>query len=308
MKKFMNWALTIVLAIIIGSATFGIGKITYTIYENSKNTEIKLEQIHQQTMILLNIIYNVSVNSVQQNETLTEKTEILKEENDLRFQTLLSINKSIENRNRENNKKLIKKIADIHYQPSYEYLKNVTVRIFREHPRLAGYGWVGTGTIVKITDDYSYILTNKHVAPINSKTNIYVGDSKEELIQVEVVKNSAFEDLSLIRIVGKIKGKQVINGMNQAYPSDKVYSVGMYLANYYIYTEGTFAGNQENSILINAPTSFGCSGSGVFDRAGSLVAVIHATNVLKFIDTDSSKAVCVPISAIRLFLEGIYDA
>lgn len=305
MKKITNTILTIVLAVCIGSMAFGIGKITYTISKNLKDTQIKLEELYQQNLQLLDSIYMVSKDATQQSKKLTEKTEALKEEGNRRFKTLLYLYKSANDRSRNNRKNLMKKITDMHYQPSYKYLKSVTVRIFMEHPSMKNYGWVGTGTIIKVTDDYTYILTNKHVAPINSKTDIYVGDNRGEFIKVEVVKNSAFEDLSLIRIVGKIKDKRTINGISEAYPSDKVYSVGMYLANHYIYTEGTFAGNQNTSILINAPSSFGCSGSGVFDRAGRLVAVIHATPILRFLDTDSAKAVCVSSAGVKMFLKGI---
>jgi len=187
-------------------------------------------------------------------------------------------------------------------KPTYDYLKSVTVRIFKEI--YDNYGSIGTGSIIKITDDFTYILTNKHVAPIESKDDIYIimGDKK---IKAEVIKNSQFEDLSLIKVPVVLKNKTVINGISKSYPSDKVYSVGMYLGNSYIYTEGTFAGYQRNNILINAPASFGCSGSGVFNKDGKLIAVIFGTNNLKTFDTDSSKAICVSIEAVNLFLQGI---
>ena len=58
-------------------------------------------------------------------------------------------------------------------KPSFEYLKSVTVRILNVIDEESGQASVGTGSIIKVTEDYTYILTNKHVAPIDS-TLLYV--------------------------------------------------------------------------------------------------------------------------------------
>jgi len=200
---------------------------------------------------------------------------------------------------------------------SYEYLKSMTVRL---EFRALFYGWVGTGTIVKITDDYTYILTNKHVAPISSSgqqvelfgetldVGLLVVDDKTYVS--EVIKISKYFDLSLIKIVGKIPNKTKIKGIRNTNVQDKVYSVGMYRGLEDIYTEGTISGYYEHdenvgSVVANLPSAGGCSGSGVFDENGYLTAVLWGGFKDDEDATDNAKAILVPTEAVRDFLEGI---
>ena len=267
MKKFVSIALSVILSLLIGALAIGIGCAGFVIHDNMKNTQERLEDLYQQNLSLLNVIQAESEVSLMRD------------------------------------KMTIDFVVDINKRPSYEYLTSVTVRILTSNKTEMA---LGTGVIIKITDDYTYILTNKHVAPLEGNSETYI-ENDEQNIKAEVLKNSAFCDLSLIRIVGKIKGKKVINGLNSILPSDKVYSVGMYLGNYYTYTEGTFAGRQRENIIVNAPTAFGCSGSGVFDRNGDLVGLIYAINQLDYFTFDSAKAVCVSVTSIELFLKGVVE-
>lgn len=298
MKKLKR---NIFVVCLIGLFIFTLCKI-YTIYQDN---QLKLESLYFQHQILLDswlrtnqILIN---NSIVMASTINEiKLKFDIESNNTKKKITESQTEIAKLKVKLHNLK--SNLNALQKKPSYKYLKSVTVRIFQ---RICDdYGKIGTGTIIKITDDYTYILTNKHVAPINNKDNIYIVLGNKR-IKAEVVKNSQFVDLSLIRVFGKLDNKNAINGISKSYPSDKVYSVGMYLGNYYIYTDGTFAGYQNTKVLINAPSSFGCSGSGVFNKDGNLIAVIFATNILKFLDTDSAKAVCVSIESINLFLYGI---
>jgi len=190
---------------------------------------------------------------------------------------------------------------------SYDYLKSVTVRITQKAERGS---FIGTGSIVKITDDYTYILTNKHVAPMKSRDGIYVIDEYSNKIKAEVCSNSFVVDLSLIRVKGLIENKQAVTSMSRVKHSDKVYSVGMYLGYNYIYTEGTMAGyNREDSYVMNLPGAGGCSGSGVFNENGDLVAVIFAGNYINYpYQVETAKMLCINTGNIRMFLHrnGIY--
>jgi len=184
---------------------------------------------------------------------------------------------------------------------SYDYLKSVTVRIIQKTEEVT---FIGTGSIVKITDDYTYILTNKHVAPMKNRDNIYVIDEYLNKIKAEVCSNSAIVDLSLIRVKGLIENKQAITSIQSLKHSDKVYSVGMYLGYYYIYTEGTLAGFDRNdNYIMNLPGSGGCSGSGIFNSSGDLVAVIFAASYIHYpYQTETAKMICINTGNVRMFL------
>lgn len=192
-------------------------------------------------------------------------------------------------------------------KPSYEKLKAVTVRMKCYLDETLTKGWVGTGTIVKVTEDFTYVLTNKHVAPKNSKYLYIIKNGKQ--YKAEVLKVGVTRDLSLVRMVGKIPNTSVIKGLKKVKEQDKVYSVGMYLGFQDIYTEGTVAGwwgRDAESRLMNMPCLNGCSGSGVFDKDGNLVAVVYAGSVYNmFGGFDTAKAICVPFIAIYTFLEEI---
>jgi len=184
---------------------------------------------------------------------------------------------------------------------SYDYLKSVTVRIIQKTEEVT---FIGTGSIVKITDDYTYILTNKHVAPMKNRDNIYVIDEYLNKIKAEVCSNSAIVDLSLIRVKGLIENKQAITSIQSLKHSDKVYSVGMYLGYYYIYTEGTVAGFDRNdNYIMNLPGSGGCSGSGIFNSSGDLVAVIFAASYIHYpYQTETAKMICINTWEVKMFL------
>ncbi len=185
-------------------------------------------------------------------------------------------------------------------KPSYEYLKSVTVRIMQEAEQGT---FVGTGSIIRITKDYTYILTNRHVAPLDS-LKVYVVDENMNNIDAEVISNCSFADLSIIRVEGKIDNKRAIKKIGYINYSEKAYSVGMYLGYYYIYTEGTMAGYDEsNNFVMNVPGAGGCSGSGVFNNEGELVAVIFAGNYIHYpYQVETAKLLCINTWDINMFI------
>lgn len=182
----------------------------------------------------------------------------------------------------------------------YEYIKSVTVRLEGRQEATDDEGWLGTGIIVKVTEDYTYILTNKHVAPIGTVVKIDEGDIYYD---VEILKNSAFYDLSLVRMNGSLHGKGVVTGFAKAKIQEKVFAVGMYLGEYFIYSEGTVAGKSiTGELLINAPSAPGCSGSGVFNSEVKVIGLLFAGYRIGYFQMDTTRAICVPASAIKIFL------
>ena len=190
-------------------------------------------------------------------------------------------------------------------KPSFEYLKSLTVRMtnvmYKNGKKMAS---TGTGSIVKVTEDFTYILTNKHVAPTDAKQIFIEKDGKK--YKGRVIKNGVTRDLSLVRMVGKIPNTGVVKGFKKTKEQDKIYSVGMYFGFQDIYSEGNVAGWTPNgSRLINMPAIYGCSGSGVYDADGYMVAVVYAVTAYSPFGVDSAKAWCVPYIGIMAFLEEI---
>jgi len=195
---------------------------------------------------------------------------------------------------------IMKQVNQMIKRPSYAYLKSVTVRIIQKTEKGA---FIGTGSIIEITDEYTYILTNKHVAPMTTE-GVYIIDEYSNKTKATVLGNCFFADLSLIRIDGKIEGKTKIKKIGQIDYSNNVYSVGMYLGYNYIYTQGTMAGyDRENNFVMNMPGAGGCSGSGVFNVEGELVAVVFAGNWIKFpVQVETAKLLCINTWDIKMFL------
>lgn len=267
MKKFINAILTIVLAVCVGSIAFGIGYVGNSIYKNSEETQVKLEELYQQNLLLLN---NIEVEGI------------------------ISLIRD---------KMIVDKMKEYNQQPSYEYLKSATVRLIGRKKVDDIRGWMGTGIVVKITEDFTYILTNKHIAPIGTIVNISHG---RKMYQTEILKNSAFNDLSLIRMNGKLYGKKTVKGFSNPKTQERIYSVGQYLTNNFIYSEGTIAGiSRTNKLIVNLPSSKGCSGSGIFNSKGEVVGLLFGSYMINIFSPDTSKALCVPVLAIRVFLEEI---
>jgi len=195
---------------------------------------------------------------------------------------------------------VITQINEVIKKPSYDYLKSVTVRIIKKTDIAIS---TGTGSVIKITNDYTYILTNQHVAPIEAE-KLYVVDEYGRETKATILSNCLFADLALIRVDGKLKDKREIKKIGNIDHSEKVYSVGMYLGYSYIYTEGTMAGYDEsNNFVMNMPGSHGCSGSGVFNVAGELVAVVFAGNYIQFpIQIETAKLLCINTFDMKMFL------
>ena len=212
---------------------------------------------------------------------------------------LEEINKRYSERLKAVQDKINNRIEDEKF-PSYEYLKKVTVRLFEKENVDGNKGWIGTGIIVKVTEDFTYILTNKHIATIG--THVFV-NKNGKLYKVEILKNSAFVDLALVRLDEKFPDKKAVRGFADHVIQEKVYSVGMYLGNSFIYTEGSVAGlGILGDLLVNLPFATGCSGSGIFNSKGEVVGLLWGGNYVKKATYDTSKARCVPTSAIKVFL------
>lgn len=205
-------------------------------------------------------------------------------------------------------------------KPSYDYLKSVTVYITgraierkegTENPKISG--WRGTGVVIKvkkeinlednIIEEYTYILTNAHIAG-KDKTNVNLFIGKDfTAIEAEVVKFHDFLDLAVIKVRGKLPKKRAIKGISFASPQDRIFLVGHHLGRPYLYGEGVFAGYQGIYDIVQIPTLFGNSGSGVFNKDGKLVGLIFAINAVNYFSYDVAHGLAISGISIELFLK-----
>lgn len=194
-------------------------------------------------------------------------------------------------------------------KPSYSELVSHTIQIFNIEDEAEMKGATGTGTVVKRANGLDYILTNAHVVSGAAKGNKIIAIvSLERRIfataTVVAVSTNEAVDLALIT-VPSLENKEPITGLGFVEPQDNVYSVGFYLSKQYIYTEGTVAQISQDVTIANLPCAPGCSGSGVFDRMGRLVAVVFAGSVVAgegFAGFDTAKTIMIPSHAVKFFL------
>lgn len=206
-------------------------------------------------------------------------------------------------------------------KPSYEYLKSITVEIIghaveEEHtyflPDFGGFpietemgevAWSGTGVVVSVDNNYTYILTNAHVAGKDMKDAlIYVNDDGREKL-TEIVEIHGTLDLAILKVKGKLKYKEPVKGITTGNPSDKVYIVGHHLGRPYIYGEGVFAGYDGIFDIMQLPCLYGNSGSGIINEDGELIALVFAITNFGFFEVDEAHAICIDGASIKVFLE-----
>lgn len=208
------------------------------------------------------------------------------------------------------NQSAIDKINEQIKKPSYDYLKNITVFIQGMNVKQE-YAWVGTGIIVKETADFTYVLTNNHVSKGCESGNKCSVREDGVNYNIEVVKRSKNNDMALIRVTGKIEGKEVVKGFNNVHNQDRVFLVGHNLGRPFFYSEGTVSGfdvNMEADLVVGLPAGPGNSGSGVVNKDGELVGLLYAVNIVgqfPYQTLDIAHALCVNGEHIQDFLKGL---
>ena len=203
------------------------------------------------------------------------------------------------------------KLKDSLAKPTYEYLKSVTVFIVKQDTSDKDKAWLGTGVIVKITDDATYILTNRHVCDGNLgyQCTIHEGKSSYRASAIKV-SNTDF-DMSLLKVDTAIPNKQSVNGIAVASIQESVYMVGNNQGRPFIYAEGVIAGydvENNKSLLVDISAAPGNSGSGIINKKGELVGLLWGgtvTGEAPYMAPDFTHALCVDGRVLKLFLAGI---
>lgn len=162
----------------------------------------------------------------------------------------------------------------------------------------------GTGVVVKKDITSVHILTNKHVCSQDDNCNLLING---KIVKMDFVKESMIADLSLWKLNRYLEEKEAIKGIGVFSRNSKVYSVGNYLGLKDIYTEGTVAGFVRESVLLNMPCSFGCSGSGVYNKDNLLIGVIFAVPKSGPFSADTAKSISINSLYLEFFLSDILD-
>jgi len=219
---------------------------------------------------LFNVDKNLTKNISNVEEDLSEKYDALTEV-DIKLSTSQSLLVSTQT-----------SIVDILTVPDYEYLKSVTVFIKgvseisdETGSPMSVQTFTGTGIVVDIDEDYTYILSNNHVFNDNDSTVLYVEEEEKEY-KIEVIARHPVLDMALGKVKGTIINKRKIRGFAIAKPQDKLFLVGNPVGRKFNYGEGVFAGYDEEFAVIQVPILPGNSGSGVFDQQGKLVGIAFA--------------------------------
>ena len=197
-------------------------------------------------------------------------------------------------------------------KPTYNYLKSITVLIKGKKPIVNESGkltfrtvYLGTGVVIKVTDKYTYILTNEHIA--NSKYVQFIQDKGED-VRAKIIKVSDLFDLGLLRIRGKLTDKRAVKGIALSIIGEKVYMVGHHLGIPFIYDTGNISGYYGLNMIVSLPVMWGNSGSGVINKDGKLVGLIFALPVVfknGFPVCDVAHGIAVDSISIVSFLNSI---
>jgi S1-C subfamily serine protease len=210
-------------------------------------------------------------------------------------------------------------------KPSYDYLKSTTVYIIGCSGEIdlsekltynldsGGTCWAGTGVIVKMDDNETYILTNNHVAGRDKDDVILFVENNGRKFPAEVVEYHSKVDAAIIKVNDKLVHKSAIKGIAEAEIQDPVYIVGNPLSVKFTYTEGVVANFEGIDILIQAPCIYGNSGSAVVNANGELVGLVYALEIYPgFMGIPTARithTLAVDIRTIKGFLEnlGLYN-
>jgi S1-C subfamily serine protease len=199
-------------------------------------------------------------------------------------------------------------------RPTYQYLRDVTVRIegqAYDNNSQQNVAWCGTGVVVKQNNLYTYILTNRHVIGGDKNDDLdcvqlrVIDDRRGYPHVAEVISTHNYYDMAIITVRGKLNGKRIIQGVGQAQIQDPVYLVGESLGRHLIYGEGVVAGYDNTDTIIQLPSIYGNSGSGVFNEDGILVGLLYSCTVIP-VRTMYGDYGFVPVFTHANIIDGIY--
>lgn len=271
--------------------------------ENTENYSVQAKLFSQM------IVTITTVAKYSQNVALTEKEDVATLANFL--QILANKIKLMENPNIDVSFKIKNAGATLVKQqeqkPAYEYMKSMIVYLIEQSEKDAEHGSIGTGTVIKVTDKETFILTNKHVCDWAEGSVCYVYQDKVKYHITLVKKYEVDHDMQIVKTSKVVPNKQAIKGVKDVNEQDRVFMVGNNNGNSFMYSEGTVSGflRGTGDLLVGMPSGPGNSGSGIFTSDGYLAGLLYAGQVFEIdngLSLDTSHGICVPSTVLRLFL------
>jgi S1-C subfamily serine protease len=190
---------------------------------------------------------------------------------------------------------------------------------------------MGSGTVIKKTENRMYVLTCYHVVEstvILNKLNIPMGvtvgySKRDELNKIaglivygaKIIKSDKEQDLALLEVSivdDELEARPIAE--NEPEKGDTVYSVGNPLGMLRTISKGILANKIEGSYITDSTTTFGNSGGGLFNIKGELIGVPSEVSAYPSgIDKDgkdtyvpeTSLGSSIPLFVIKTFLEGV---
>ena len=199
-------------------------------------------------------------------------------------------------------------------KPAYDYIKSMTVYLIEQMVDDDTKGSIGTGTVIKVTDNETFILTNKHVCDFAEGTTCFVYQDKEKY-QITLVKKSEVDhDMQVVKTSIVVPNKIAVKGIKDVVTQDKVFMVGNNNGNPFMYSEGTVSGfiRGTGDLLVGMPSGPGNSGSGIFTQDGYLTGLLYAGQVFSTTfeiigAMDTAHGICIRSEVLRLFLAEYFE-
>lgn len=197
-------------------------------------------------------------------------------------------------------------------KPTYDYMKSRIVYLVQTYEN-ADMMSIGTGTVIKVTDTETYILTNKHVCDFAEGSVCFVYQDKEKYVITLVKQNEVDHDIQIVKTSKVVPGKQAVIGIKDVQPQDKVFMTGHNNGNPFLYSEGTVSGFDRRSgdLIVGMPSGPGNSGSGIFTQDGYLTGILYAGQMFPAVPfgaaMDTAHGICVNSQVLRLFLSEYFE-
>jgi len=191
-------------------------------------------------------------------------------------------------------------------KPSYDFMKASIVYLI-EAQVASDMGSIGTGVVIKVTENETYILTNKHVFSFDEGTISYVFQDNEKYLVTLVNRDDLDHDMQIVKTNKVLPGKIAVKGIKDVMPQDKVFMVGNNNGNPFMYSEGTVSGFMKitGNLLVGMPSGPGNSGSAIFTQDGYIAGLLYAGQVFPVNDTislDTAHGIAINSHELRLYL------
>ncbi len=282
-SKWVIYALLLIMAVTIFNQNLMITANNVQIEDNGKGILKQQEHSDRNTTLLLRLSL-IQRKIIKQVIVLTNRTKTIQEEA-IEKKILPSLNeltKVISILIKKQNEVATYVNKNLDPKPSFLKLRLATVEI-----KVGKIG--GAGTIIKMDDDYLYVLTAQHIVDCKGKITVQATNIEaKKYIKIKnidrknVYKNEKL-DMALIK-VPRPEGKFGSLALSKKKPTigEKIYTIGhplnlTYTVNSGIvsnYTKRIFGGSKQEYMVVSAPAFSGNSGGTCINSFNEIVGIV----------------------------------